>query len=151
MRARIAPPLLLLALGACVPPDFPRQAPYPFGLDAARRDALRAAEAQPGSLTPEREAELAALAQSRCPDWRAARLPHPLDAVRPNPLPSDRPKMGCHTQATLDAMLARPSDILDPPETMSPASAAALNRGIERHRTVGPVPLPDPARSVGGS
>lgn len=142
--------LIVMALGGCAGPEFPRQTPYPFGLDAARREARDRLEAQPVGVTPEQQAELAALSQPRCPNWPAARIPHPIDALFGNALPSDRPRMGCYNQAALDAMTARPSDILDPPDAMSPAPAAALNRGIERHRTTGPAPLPERARTVGG-
>jgi hypothetical protein len=150
MDFRKASLLLVVGLGACAGPEFPRQTPYPFGLDAARREAQERLAAQQGGVTPEQQAELAALAQPRCPNWRAARIPHPIDALFGNPTPSDRLRMGCYNQAGLDAMTARPSDILDPPDAMSPAPAAGLSRGIERHRTTGPAPLPERARVVDG-
>lgn len=150
MDFRKASLLLAVGLGGCAGPEFPRQTPYPFGLDAARREAHERLAAQQGGVTPEQQAELATLAQPRCPNWRAARIPHPIDPLFGNPVPSDQPRMGCYNQAALDAMTARPADILDPPEAMSPAPAAGLNRGIERYRTTGPTPLPEPARVVDG-
>ncbi len=144
---RIAPVLMLLSLGACAAPEFPRRDTFAPGEAAALAEAQARLAARPGALSP---AEIAALHGPLCPDWSRARIPHPIDPITGNPTPSDRLLLGCHNAAALDAMAARPSDLTDPPARMSPASAEAIGRGIERHRTTGPTPLPPPARTVGG-
>ncbi len=133
-RIFIAPPLAALLAG-CAAPEFPRQSGYPFGMAAAQQGAVARGGGQPSMIA------------MQCPGWDRARLSHPIDAVNGNPLPADALRIGCHTQAALDAMVARPSDLTAPPAQMSPASAAAQNRAIERHRTIGPVPLPAPQRA----
>lgn len=133
-----------LALAGCAPPPFPEQAAYPFGL----AEAIAAAErASAQAATPqERLAQtqtLQALRASQCPDWRAAKLRHPIDAVVGNPLPQDTVAMGCANMAALDAMVARRSDLTEPPSAVAPAPAAAVARGVEAYRTTGPAPLPN--------
>lgn len=133
-------PLLLIAaaaLAGCAGPQFPRQSAYPFGL----AEAQRAASARGAG------GEAPLMVAMQCPNWEVAQITHPMDVVHGNGAPSQAIRMGCHTQAALDAMVARRSDLTDPPERMGPASAEALNRGIERHRTIGPVPLPEPQRA----
>ncbi len=124
------------ALAGCAAPEFPRQAGYPFGMAAAQQGAVARGGGQPSMIA------------MQCPGWERARLSHPIDAVNGNPLPLYADAEGRFaTQAALDAMVARPSDLTAPPAQMSPASAAAQNRAIERHRTLGPVPLPAPQRA----
>jgi hypothetical protein len=79
-----------------------------------------------------------------CPDWANARLATALDPVSPNrnPYPAQALPMGCHLDVALDAMVADPRDLTDPPARMSPAHAAALGLAMERYRTTGPRPLP---------
>lgn len=136
---RHAPVLLIAvaALAGCSGPQFPRQSAYPFGL----AEAQRAASARGGA------SDAPLMVAMQCPNWEVARITHPMDIVHGNGAPSQSMAMGCHTQASLDAMIARRSDLTAPPEQMSPASAEALNRGIERHRTIGPVPLPEVQRA----
>ena len=134
---RRALPLLLSAalLAGCAAPEFPRQSAYPFGMAAAQQSAEARGAGAPSMVA------------LKCPGWEQARISHPIDFIDGNPLPADRMRIGCHTQAALDAMVARPSDLTAPPSQMAPASAAAQNRAIERHRTIGPIPLPAPQRA----
>lgn len=148
MRGRMAWALLLA--GGCAAPDFPAQSPYPFGLDRARQAFEAETLASAEGFTPEREQALVGLLPNRCPNWQAARLRHPIDALRGNPVPADTLVMGCFNQAALDAMAARPDDIVTPPAAMAPAPAEATARGVRRYLTEGPPPLPAPARTVGG-
>jgi hypothetical protein len=133
-----------LVVAGCAAPPFPEQAAYPFGLAEAVASAERAS-AQ--AATPqERLAQtraLQALRASQCPDWRAARLRHPLDAVYGNPFPQDAIAMGCANMAALDAMVARRDDLTAPPAAVAPASAAAVARSVKTYRTTGPAPLPN--------
>jgi type IV pilus biogenesis protein CpaD/CtpE len=80
-----------------------------------------------------------------CPDWANARITTALDTVtrHRNPYPADGLGLGCSLNTALDAMVANPRDLTDPPERMSPAHAAALGLTAERYRTTGPRPLPD--------
>lgn len=148
-RPKLVPLLGLLALAGCVAPEFPRQSPYPFGLDQARR-SFEVETERAGGFTPEAEAQLTAFLPNRCPNWRAARLSHPMDALRGNPVPADAQTMGCFNAAALDAMVARPEDIATPPADMAPAPAEGVARGVGRYLTEGPPKLPPPARVVGG-
>lgn len=146
----VLPLLLLMVPGACTAPGFPGQSAYPFGLDPARRAFEAETAADPAGFTTAREHALVALLPNRCPNWQAARLRHPADALYGNPVPADGLVMGCFNQAALDAMAARPEDIVTPPAAMAPAPAEASARGVRRYLTEGPPPLPAPARSVGG-
>lgn len=152
-RIAAAPGLALLALaalGACAAPEFSRQTPYPFGLDPARRAFETETARSPEGFTPEREQALAGLLPNRCPNWTAARLRHPIDPLFGNPVPADRLPMGCFNQAALDAMAARPEDVINPPADMAPAPAESTARGVARYLTEGPPPLPQAARVVEG-
>ena len=139
-------------LAGCVAPPFPQQASYPFGLTEAVAASERAIEAEtdPAVALARRQA-LSAVVASRCPDWRDARLRHPLDIVTGNPMPADAVAFGCHNQAALDAMVARRSDLTDPPERAAPAQAAGVNRAAEAYRSPeGPARLPDRSSVVEG-
>lgn len=87
-----------------------------------------------------------------CPDWAAARLAAPTDAItlNRNPFPAQRLELGCDLRTALDAMVVNPRDLTDPPLAMRPAPAAAHALAAERYRTTGPRPLPA-IRSVAGS
>lgn len=135
MRRTFTPLLCAAALAGCAAPEFPRQSAYPFGMAAAQQAAVARGGGEPSMI------------EMQCPGWERVRLSHPIDPVNGNPLPSDAMRIGCHTQAALDAMVARPSDLTAPPLAMGPASAAAQNRAIERHRTIGLTPLPAPQRA----
>lgn len=148
-RHPMLPMLALLALAGCAAPDFPRQSPYPFGLDQARRN-FETETQRAGGFTPESEAQLTAFLPNRCPNWSAARLRHPIDALTGNPVPADAQVMGCFNAAALDAMVARPEDIATPPAETAPAPAESVARGVGRYLTEGPPKLPPPARVVGG-
>lgn len=135
MRSTFALLLGAVLLAGCAAPEFPRQSAYPFGMAAAQQSA----EA--------RRAGVPSMVALQCPGWERARIRHPIDAVNGNPLPADALRIGCHTQAALDAMVARPSDLTAPPAQMSPGDAVAQSRAIERRRTIGLVPLPAPQRA----
>lgn len=138
---RAATVLCGLGLSACSAPPFPGRHAYPFGLSAAIEASWRSDSGDAALDASRREAAVAAL-RSNCPDWDAVRLPHPVDPLFPAAPRSDLPAMGCHTQAALDAMLARPDDVSNPPVATAPAAAAPLSRTIARHRDAGPPPLP---------
>jgi len=139
-------------LAGCVAPPFPRQASYPFGLTEAVAASERAiaAETDPAAALARRQA-LSAVVASRCPDWRDARLRHPLDVVTGNAMPADAVALGCHNQAALDAMVARRGDLTDPPERAAPARAAGVNRAVEAYRSPeGVARLPERSTVVQG-
>lgn len=139
-------------LAGCVAPTFPKQASYPFGLAEAVAASERAiaTETDPAVALARRQA-LSAVVASRCPDWRDARIRHPLDIVTGNPMPADVVAFGCHNQAALDAMVARRDDLTDPPENVAPALAAGVNRGVAAYRSPeGVAPLADRSSVVEG-
>lgn len=141
MRSALTPLIGAALLAGCAAPEFPRQAGYPFGMAAAQRSAEARGAGAPSMVA------------LQCPGWEQARVSHPIDAIDGNPLPAGALRFGCHNQAALDAMAARPSDLTAPPARMSPGDAAAQNRAIERRRTTGLAPLPAPQRAgvaVGG-
>ncbi len=84
-----------------------------------------------------------------CPDWTRARLSHPMDRYTPNPMPAHATAFGCDTRVALMRMVARPDDLGNPPERMSPAPAAPAVRAVELYRTTGVPPLPARTRAVG--
>jgi len=141
MQSTLGPLMAAALLAGCAAPQFPRQAAYPFGMAAAQQSAKARGAGAPSMVA------------LQCPGWEQARLSHPIDAINGNPLPAESLRIGCHNQAALDAMVARPSDLTAPPARMSPGDAAAQNRAIERRRTIGLVPLPEPQRAsaaIGG-
>jgi type IV pilus biogenesis protein CpaD/CtpE len=83
-----------------------------------------------------------------CPDWTQARLSHPMDLYTPNPMPAHATALGCDTRVALMRMVARPDDLGNPPERMSPAPAAPAVRAVELYRTTGVPPLPERTRAV---
>jgi type IV pilus biogenesis protein CpaD/CtpE len=79
-----------------------------------------------------------------CPDWASARIRYATDTIgwNRNPYPADALPLGCTLNTSLDAMVANPRDLTDPPTHTGPASAAALAATSERYRTTGPRALP---------
>ena len=112
--ARLVPILVVAGLAAaCQPTAFPERA-----------------LADGGSTAP------------LCPDWREARLEHPLDPMLGNPVPAGGLLLGCPNEINLARMAARPEDLVDGGRTgptRAPAEVGAVRRYYDNQVT----PLPD--------
>jgi hypothetical protein len=153
-RARLAA-LVAPAAGApaaqatVIAPPAARRRAERIGAALTDSGAAVAYLVDPGADRVRVAAERRELAAALCPDWTRARLRHPIDPVRGNPTPADDLALGCSVQTSIDAMAARPGDLTAPAETTAPRGAAYL-RPVERHRTTGPVALPEPFRADDG-
>lgn len=117
--ALLAAGLPLLLLAGCQPPPFPNQA-RPVGA-----------------------------APAACPDWRTARLSHPMDALLSNVNPAESLALGCVNDTNLRRMVADPAD-LEGGKGTGPAPASSAAGAVQRYDRDEVKALPQ-THSFGGS
>lgn len=103
--------------------------------------ATLATACQPTAF-PERDLADDGTAAALCPDWRQARLEHPLDRMLGNPVPAGELRFGCPNEINLARMAARPDDLVDGGST-GPARAPAEIGAVRRYYDNQVTPLPD--------
>ncbi|MEK0082831.1 CpaD family pilus assembly lipoprotein [Benzoatithermus flavus] len=88
-------------------------------------------------------------AASACPDWRSARLSHPIDALLGNPSPAEALSLGCVNDTNLTRMVADPADLRGGRGT-GPAHAPSAVGAVQRYDKNETTPLPPPSGTFGG-